>query len=135
MKEVTQKILIKKLEVFSQALDTLGEALTLKKKRIHMDGTIQRFEYCFELAWKLLQSYGRYKGNADLYGSRDSIREGHRLGVIQNVEDWMGFLKARNITSHTYDESIANVVYKTAHDFYKEATKLKTNLQTEFANL
>lgn len=44
--------------------------------------------------------------------------------VIDHVEKWIEFLNARNLTSHTYNESTANEVYAIAKDFLAYAKKL-----------
>jgi hypothetical protein len=40
------------IEEYSKALLSLEEALALPKTDIVRDATIQRFEFCVELAWK-----------------------------------------------------------------------------------
>jgi len=98
----------------AQAIERLKETLSLPPTRIHKDATIQRFEFCFELAWKLLQAEIRYRG-IDAYGPRDSIRVAARLSLITDPEEWMDLLDARNITVHVYKELSADKTYKKAH--------------------
>ena len=31
--------------------------------------------------------------------------------MIDSVEDWLGYLRARNLTSHTYNRPVADQVY------------------------
>lgn len=40
------------IKEYSKALLSLEEALSLPKNDIVRDATIQRFEFCIELAWK-----------------------------------------------------------------------------------
>ncbi|WP_255010003.1 HI0074 family nucleotidyltransferase substrate-binding subunit [Cyanobium sp. ATX 6F1] len=49
----------------------------------------------------------RSEGNADLLGSRDTLREAFRLGLIGDGEAWMLMIQDRNITRHTYNSSTA----------------------------
>ena len=48
---------------FQQALARLEEAVAMKPKdRLALDGLIQRFEFSFELGWKVLKDWLNYKG-------------------------------------------------------------------------
>ena len=117
MNSENQKTKIESLKNdFKKAVENLKEALGLDPTRIHKDATIQRFEYCFELGWKLLQELGRYKG-FDVYGPRDSIRNAARLGFITEPDKWLEFLEARNLTTHIYKEHVADQVYNEAKDY------------------
>lgn len=97
----------------TQALDRLREALVLPPTRIHKDASIQRFEFTFELCWKLMQSVANLDGIA-AYGPKQSIRAMAQLGHIDNPEAWMSVLNARNYTTHLYNEAIADDVYEQA---------------------
>jgi nucleotidyltransferase substrate binding protein (TIGR01987 family) len=70
-------------------------------------GLIKAFEYTFELAWNTLRDLLRSQGDANLLGSRDTLREAFRLGLIENGEVWMLMIQDRNLTSHTYNHSTA----------------------------
>ena len=65
------------------------------------------FEYTFELAWNTLRDLLRSQGNGDLLGSRDTLREAFRLGLIADGEVWMLMIQDRNLTSHTYNRATA----------------------------
>ncbi|MCT0218460.1 nucleotidyltransferase substrate binding protein [Synechococcus sp. CS-1329] len=66
-------------------------------------GLIKAFEYTFELGWNTLRDLLRSQGNADLLGSRDTLREAFRVGLIADGEGWMMMIQDRNLTSHTYN--------------------------------
>lgn len=51
----------------------------------------------------------------------------HRL--IEDVEAWLGFHKARNLTSHVYDEDPAQEVFQAAIRFLGPAKKLLETLK------
>ena len=70
-------------------------------------GLIKAFEYTFELAWNTLRDLLRSQGNGDLLGSRDTLREAFRLGLIADGEAWMLMIQDRNLTSHTYNRATA----------------------------
>lgn len=73
-------------------------------------GLIKAFEYTFELAWNTLRDLLRSQGNASLYGSRDTLREAFRLGLIDAGETWMMMIQDRKLTSHTYNRATADAI-------------------------
>jgi nucleotidyltransferase substrate binding protein (TIGR01987 family) len=73
-------------------------------------GLIKAFEYTFELAWNTLRDLLLSKGNEQLLGSRDTLKESFRLGLIEDGESWMLMIQDRNLTSHTYNRSTADAI-------------------------
>ena len=63
---------------FSRALARLrtGVAEDPEKSDLVYDGVIQRFEFCFELAWKLLKSLLHHQG-IESQSPRACINEGY----------------------------------------------------------
>lgn len=114
------KSLIKDL---NKANRRLKEAVLAKPTRMNKDATIQRFEFTFELAWKIIQAYVRDQG-FDCNSPKNCIREGARLEIIDNPEIWFEYLKSRNLIAHTYNEKMADKIYKKALSFPKEVDKL-----------
>ena len=86
-------------------------AATRPLSRLEKQGVIQCFEYTHELAWNVLKDYLEYQGHVGLIGSRDSVREAFRRGLVQDGDVWMSMIKARNITSHAYDQTTADTIY------------------------
>jgi nucleotidyltransferase substrate binding protein (TIGR01987 family) len=101
----------------------LKEAAALKQTRIHKDATIQRFEFCFELSWKVIQEYIRDQG-LDCRSPKNCFRIGAELGLIKDPMVWFELLEARNLVAHTYNEKMANKVYKQAIKFPDEIDSL-----------
>jgi len=77
---------------------------------LEKQGLIKAFEYTYELAWNTMKDFLTYKGQTDIYGSRDAIRKSFNLGLIQNGDGWMDMLQSRNKTSHTYNEETAEEI-------------------------
>jgi nucleotidyltransferase substrate binding protein (TIGR01987 family) len=75
-------------------------------------GLIQVFEFTHELAWKLLKDYLEEQGFLGIIGSKNATREAFKNGIIQNGEAWMDMIKARNLTSHTYNVGVAEEIAK-----------------------
>ncbi len=93
--------------------DAVGRPLT---EDIIRDGTIQRFEFTFELAWKLMQKINRVQG-FETPSPRSSIKQCFQLGFFTEDLRWLDMIKDRNLTSHTYCEDIANRIYRDIQDF------------------
>ena len=117
--------LIKNLK---KANKRLKEALEVKPTRMNKDAAIQRFEFTFELSWKTMQAYIREQG-LECLSPRNCIREAARLEIIDNPEDWIEYLKTRNLTAHTYNEKMADKIYHQARKFPKEVEKLLERIQ------
>jgi len=89
-------------------LETFFEPPELNERE--QQGLIKAFEYTFELAWNSLRDLLRSRGNENLLGSRDTLREAFRLGLIANGEAWMLMIQDRNLTRHTYNRSTADAI-------------------------
>ena len=116
--------LIKNLKKANQRLK---EAVELSPTRIHKDATIQRFEFTFELAWKTIQEYIRDQG-FECNSPKSCIREGARLEIIDNPENWFVFLDNRNLIAHTYNEKLADKIYRQVLKFPQEIDNLLKKL-------
>lgn len=114
---------------FLKALDSLTRVLREPKTEIVRDATIQRFEYTFELAWKLLKRYLESQTNSIEPSIKNVFREGGRLGLIDQVESWFEYLESRNLTAHTYQEATAEQVYQVAIRFEKSARFLAERME------
>ena len=89
------------------------------------DAVIQRFEYTFELCWKMLKRRLEMdlavSSEVDAMSYKTLMRESAERGLIQDVIKWLIYREQRNITSHTYDLAKAQSVYKTAVEFVSDA--------------
>lgn len=101
---------------YLKAFQTLTEAVELSRTRelskLEQQGLIQSFEFTHELGWNVLKDYLEDKGITGLIGSKDSTRMAFKNGLIEQGEDWMKMIEARNLTSHTYNLNIAQAVVK-----------------------
>ena len=87
-------------------------------------GLIKAFEYTYELAWNTLKDFLEFRGQSDLYGSRDAFQKAFELGLIKNGQGWMDMLKSRNQTSHTYNEDTARQISQAVINRYYPLLKL-----------
>lgn len=99
---------------YTRALQNLQSAVNLAKSRLltplEEQGLIQSFEFTHELAWNVLKDYLEYQGFVNIVGSRDATREAFKNGLIEDGEAWMEMIRARNLSSHTYNIEIAEAI-------------------------
>lgn len=94
-----------------------------KLNDLEREGLIQRFEYTYELAWKVMKDYLEYQGITGITGSRDAIREAFQKELIADGESWMDMIKSRNQTAHLYNEATANEIAESIMNTYFELFK------------
>ncbi|MBM7866647.1 nucleotidyltransferase [Heliobacterium gestii] len=116
---------VQRFSNYQKALRQLKEAVDLMKSRdlsnLEKQGTIQAFEFTYELAWKMLKAFLKDRGNTQIYGARDAFKEAFQLGLIEDGQLWMNMIQSRNMTNHVYDEGTANEMIQLIRDRYFEA--------------
>lgn len=126
------------LSSLRDALASLNRALTRwqvagSQDEELRDACIQRFEYTFELSWKMLaRRLERDLPDAqsvDAMSFRDLMRSGGERGLVRDVAAWMVFRDKRNITSHTYNAAKAADVAAVIPAFAEHAQELLAQLQ------
>jgi nucleotidyltransferase substrate binding protein (TIGR01987 family) len=117
---------LSKLEAVTehQPVDSLSE--------LEKEGLIQRFEYCYELAWKTLQDLLRFKGYINLAGPNPVIEQAFQDGIIESGETWKRMKKSRDLSTHTYDEETADGIARAIYeDFFKVLKDLENRISQE----
>lgn len=103
-----------KLSNFRNALQRLKEAATELQQRsasdVVRDGVIQRFEFTYELAWKSTKAYLEDIGIVDKLSPKAVIKEAYAQKIILNEQNWLLMLQDRNMTSHVYEEEMAQEI-------------------------
>ncbi|WNY24913.1 HI0074 family nucleotidyltransferase substrate-binding subunit [Methanolapillus millepedarum] len=96
-------------------------------------GVIQDFELSYELCFRFMNRWMKENVNPDFVNNSLSRREFYKwcstYGLIDNVSAWMEFHEARNSSTHTYDEKIADQVFQAALSFLPYAEKLLITLE------
>lgn len=108
------ELLFKKL---LQAVAVLERQIEASPDETHMMSSIQAFEFCYELTWKWLKAELSGQG-IEALSPRDVFRIAGRVELIESVELWLSFIKQRNLTSHTYESSTAEMVYEFIRDTF-----------------
>lgn len=121
------------LEPLAHALAALQEVLKiptssrdLSEQRVFRDSTIKRFELAYEMSWKTMKRALEYiQGDVlDDVGRRDLFRLADEANLIDNPLIWANYHEARNLSSHIYEEVIADRVLDVIEPFVKDAEKL-----------
>jgi nucleotidyltransferase substrate binding protein (TIGR01987 family) len=99
------------LRQLKEALTRFEEVMREEKTDIVRDSAIQRFEFTFELAWKTMKEYLKEKGAGEFYFPRDVMREAFRAKLIEDDPEWLAMIDTRNLTSHIYNEAMAEQAY------------------------
>lgn len=109
---------IQRYQNFSRAFILLREALEEDPdalSQLEKEGIIQRFEYTFELAWKVLKDKMEDDGLViDQVSPKGVVRQAWQAKFIDDADTWMRMIGDRNLMSHTYDfrkfEAIINTL-------------------------
>jgi len=98
---------------------------------LEKEGLIQRFEYTHELAWNVMKDFFEFEGNTTIMGSRSATREAFSKGIIKDGDIWMDMIKSRNLTTHTYNEHIAeDIVDKIIRLYYSSFKVFQLKMST-----
>lgn len=99
-----------KQQTFNRALQKLDEALQEPASEYIRDAAIQRFEFTYELAWKTLKAY-LLTQDMIVLSPKETLQVAYQQGLLQDANAWSELHMKRNLTSHTYDEALAEQIY------------------------
>ena len=107
---MSAELSLRSLHKLEKAATRLRMALLEPGGELAIDGTIQRFEFTFELFWKTAK---RVLGDEGIDAStpRQVLQEALAAGLITDDSAWLQMLRDRNEASHTYDEALAREIY------------------------
>lgn len=108
------------------ALDRgLKRALAAPHDEELRDACIQRFEFTYELSWKMIKRRLERDlpspESLDGMNFRTLMRVAAEQGIIHNPTNWFVYREKRNITSHTYNAEKAAEVFALLPEFATEA--------------
>ena len=96
--------------LFLKALNQLDKAQQEPYSEFIRDAVIQRFELTYDLAWKTLKAYLASQ-DIKVLNPKETLKASFEQELIEDAETWGQVHKYRNLTSHTYDELLANDIY------------------------
>lgn len=97
------------------------------------DACIQRFEFTFELSWKMvkrrLEQDMPTADSIDTLSYRGLMRTAGEYGLVDDVAAWLVYRQKHNLTSHTYNADKATDVFASLPAFANDAGKLLAALK------
>jgi nucleotidyltransferase substrate binding protein (TIGR01987 family) len=133
------------LSSLQSAINSLAESLAVvgdkawfsaqspSVKNTLIAGVIQNFEFTYESCVKMVRRRMELDAASpteiDQDSFRDLIRSAYEKGLVSDPTRWFGYRKMRNLTSHTYEESIARSVFKGIGAFLADARALLVTLK------
>ena len=132
------------LSAFENAVAQLEEGLVLYDSDIvrrHPEirgqmraGAIQAFKFTYELSIRMIQRYleqvSANPAEVDRLEFRSLIRRASEQGLLQSdLGAWLEHRRNRGLTSHVYNEEMAERVFQAARDFLGEVRHLLRELQ------
>ncbi len=129
-----QKLDLTSFERAVHALKEVLEAYQHTPNAFMRDAAIQRFEFTYEISWKMLKRFLEITTanpiEIDTMTFQNLIRTGSEKGLLKNDwNKWATYRKARSTTSQVYDIKKANEVFAIIPDFLNEADFLLSSLK------
>ena len=126
---------IQRFNNLKKALSSLTKDVELATEReltnIEQRGLIQAFEYTYELAWNTIKDFYESTGETNIQGSKDAFRLAFKRGLVSS-ETLLDTAKSRQMTSHSYNEETANLIYSDIiHKYYFAFNELADSLQAQ----
>lgn len=125
------------LTALSKTTKMLKHALDEYKKdssnEFVRDACIQRFEYCYDLAAKMISRYlTMVADNSSAIKEmsfQDKVREAYNRKLVQNSwDEWWVYRDNRNKTSHSYNLNVVLEIMQDLDAFYNELAYLLESL-------
>ena len=111
----------KQIEDFRKALDRFEEAVSLanenKGDKLYpflRDSAIQRFEFTFEIFWKLVKTAMKELEGVECNSPKSCMRElfKNRYVTEEELRKLLQMVDDRNLTVHTYQEKLAEELFE-----------------------
>ena len=124
-----------RLQNFSRAFKLLREIVEAHDdltalEAIVKEGTIQRFEYTFELAWKTLKDKMEADGlELERISPRYVFKTAYQSKYIDDIDGWLKMAGDRNLMSHTYNfDTFDQVLITLKNEYFQLLSDLHVSL-------
>lgn len=97
---------------YQKAVKRFEEVLEKEKSDIVRDSAIKRFEFTFDLSWKLIKAALEEEKGIKCMSPKECFREAYRQGILDYDDFWLKMADWRNIAVHTYGEKFADSFYE-----------------------
>ncbi len=105
-----------------KAIDRLSKVLKQEKNEFIRDSAIKRFEFTFDLYWKLLKTFLEENLGVICNSPKGCFREAFTQQLIDYDDFWLKMTDWRNASVHMYKEELAE-------DLYRELPKILNYFQ------
>lgn len=129
---------VKKLKnYFLSSFNRLKEAYQKAEQNIekeeytfYRDSAIQRFEFTFEIFWKMLRYFLLQKEGISVNSPKSVFRELFAIGKITEDETFLllSMTDDRNLTVHTYHEEISEIIFKKLGKYIEIIEKISNSI-------
>jgi len=126
----------KAIASLNRALEVSSEEnlleMSAEQQEVIKAGVIQKFEFTYELCCKFIKRWLEMNISpmiADGVTRRELFRLAAETQLIIDVEQWMRYHEARNLTSHLYQGSIVERVFAVTPAFAEDAANLLRELE------
>lgn len=133
---------LQRYDSFQKALNrilvvTLSGETPETLSELEQEGLVQRFEYTTELAWKVLKDVLEEQGfhRDEIAGPMPTLQKAFETGLINRHDEWRKMIKARNTTSHTYNEGDALQIVQDIYIHYAPLLKELDNSLRKLATI
>ncbi|MEK7062787.1 MAG: HI0074 family nucleotidyltransferase substrate-binding subunit [Patescibacteria group bacterium] len=115
---------------FKKSLERFQEILKEEKTVANRDSAIQRFEFTVELAWKSIQQFLRNQ-KIVCRSPKECLQESFKFGLVEDNPLWIKMIDDRNLTSHTYNEELADKIYNNFPQYFNLLEDLKNSIESK----
>lgn len=116
---------------YQKAVERFEEILKKEKNEIIRDSAIKRFEFVFDLSWKLVKAFLEEDKGIKCVSPKECFKEAYRQGIIDYSDEWLKMTDWRNEAVHTYGEKFADGLYKELPGTLKYFKLLKDKIAKE----
>jgi nucleotidyltransferase substrate binding protein (TIGR01987 family) len=96
------------------------------------DAFFQRYEFCVELAWKLVKDILEFE-QITIKTPREAIKEAVKSKILDDFYVWDQMLTTRNFSIHNYDEKKVIEIFPTMYDVhYPKLQWLQEYVETKY---
>jgi nucleotidyltransferase substrate binding protein (TIGR01987 family) len=114
---------------FEKALNNLKTAVEKAVDDLDIDGTIKRFELCYELSWKIIKLYLEDLGII-CKNPRDCFKQAKINNLINDEVVWMEMIDTRNQLVHEYSSDFSREIFeKIKNDYVRILEELYKNIK------
>ena len=114
---------------FEKAFNNLKSAVKKAVDDLDIDGTIKRFELCYELSWKIIKLYLEDLGII-CKNPRDCFKQAKINNLIKDEVVWMEMIDTRNQLVHEYSSDFSREIFeKIKNDYVKILEELYKNIK------